>query len=104
MSRCRRVRALPHAYAGIAAPPGTTVTVRVHGDTEGTWSLVRASDTWTIVSGQPASPDATASMDADTAWRLFYNALSMDEASARMRVTGETRLVQPLLRARSVIV
>jgi uncharacterized protein (TIGR03083 family) len=98
------VRALPHAYAGIAAPPETTVTVRVHGDAEGTWSLVRASDTWTIVRGQPASPDATASMDADTAWRLFYNALSMDEASARMRVTGETRLVQPLLRARSVIV
>lgn len=98
------VRALPHAYNGVAAPAGTTVTVRVHGQSDGAWSLVRADEAWTIVRGQPSSPAATASLDADTAWRLFYNALSMDDATARIRVSGDDRLVQPLLRVRSVIV
>ena len=98
------VRALPHAYAAVPARPGTTITLLVHGETEGAWSVVRDGGAWKIVRGQPDSPDATASLETDDAWRLFYNALSMDDVSTRVRVTGDARLVEPLLRARAVIV
>jgi uncharacterized protein (TIGR03083 family) len=98
------VRALPHAYASLPAPHGTTVTLHVQGETDVTWSVVRADDSWTIMRGRPAAPDATVSVEANDAWRLFYNALPVADASVRLRVTGDARLVQPLLRARSVIV
>ncbi|HVD93110.1 MAG TPA: maleylpyruvate isomerase N-terminal domain-containing protein [Vicinamibacterales bacterium] len=98
------VRALPHAYADLAAPSGTTVTLHVHGATEEPWSVVRNDHRWEIMRGKPSAPDATASIELDDAWRLFYNALSPDAAASRVGVTGDHLLVQPLLRARSVIV
>jgi hypothetical protein len=98
------VRALPHAYADLAAPAGTTVTLHVEGATEEPWSIVRHERHWAIMRGRPALPDATASIGLDDAWRLFYNALPPDIASSRVRVTGDPLLTQPLLRARSVIV
>jgi hypothetical protein len=98
------VRALPHAYADLAAPAGTTVTLHVDGAAGEPWTIVRHDRHWEIMQGRPAMSDATASIAMDDAWRLFYNALSPDDASSRLRVTGDPRLIQPLIRARSVIV
>jgi hypothetical protein len=98
------VRALPHAYADLAAPAGTTVTLHVDGATEEPWSIVRDDRQWAIMRGKPAAPDATASIGLDDAWRLFYNALPPDVAASRLRVTGDPLLIHSLLRARSVIV
>jgi uncharacterized protein (TIGR03083 family) len=98
------VRALPYAYVDVAAAAGTSVTLHVHGQTEGTWSIVRADHGWTVLRGQPVTPTATVSVDADAVWRLFYNALPMDAVRASVHVTGDPRLVEPLLRTRSVIV
>lgn len=99
------VRSLPHAYAALAAPAGTVVTLRVRGATEEPWSIVRTTERhWTIMRGTPAAPDATASLGLDDAWRLFYNALSPQVAASRVAITGDPRLIEPLLRARSVIV
>lgn len=52
------------------------------------------------------APDAAArvTMDADTAWKLLYHALPADTARARITVDGDAALVEPLLRARSVMV
>lgn len=97
------VRALPHAYAALPAPTGTTVVLEVHGETSGAWSLVRAADTWQIGRGRPATADAIVRLTTDDIWRLLYNALPAADIAARAQVTGNVSLLEPLLRARSVI-
>ena len=96
------VRSLPGAYAGFPAPPGTTVTLTVHGPTEGSWSVVRGEEKWSVVRGRPEEPEAEVHVSADEAWRLFYNALAGPVAD-KIRITGDASRAQPLLRARSVI-
>jgi len=98
------VRALPHAYAAVAAPPATVVTLSVTGETTGAWSLLRDAGGWQLRRGSPATPDTTVTIAADDVWRMFYNALSGDALMQRVRVEGDADLAAPLLRARSVIV
>lgn len=98
------VRALPHAYAAIHAPSGTTITLAVTGETAGEWSLVRDVNQWQIQNGRPAAPDAIVTIAADDVWRLFYNALPESDRRQRVRVEGKTDLAAPLLRTRSVMV
>jgi hypothetical protein len=43
-------------------------------------------------------------MSDETAWRLFFNALTLPQTLSRVRLTGDAALALPLLRARSVIV
>lgn len=49
-------------------------------------------------------PVATVQTDADTAWRLLYNALTPDEIAKRVKIAGDAVAAGPLLRARSVMV
>jgi uncharacterized protein (TIGR03083 family) len=98
------VRALPRAYAGVAAADGTAVVLRVEGEDENTWSVVRERGEWTVFRGAPADPAVKVTVDADAAWRLLFNALAVSEARARVRVDGDATLAEPLLRARAVMV
>lgn len=98
------VRAFPRAYEGVHAAPGTAVVFRVDAEGENAWSVVRHADGWQVLRG--AAPDAAAHVraDADTAWRLLYHALPPDAARARVSITGDAALAEPMLRARSVMV
>jgi uncharacterized protein (TIGR03083 family) len=98
------VRALPRAYAGVDAEAGTAVVLQVEAEGESTWSVVRDDAGWSVMRG--AAPDAAARvrMDADAAWKLLFNALPPDEARSRVAITGDATLVEPMLRARSVMV
>jgi hypothetical protein len=94
-------RALPHVYGSIAAPEGTAVTLDVHGETDGRWTLVRRRHGWDLLCGAPARPDARVRVSADAAWRLLYNALP--DPGAHVTCEGPEALTAPMLRARSVI-
>jgi len=100
------VRALPPAYAETEAPEGTTVTLVVTGETRRAWTLVREGGGWGLYGGEPEPrAAATTKVSAGPAvWRLFYNALPRATAPAVLAVSGEARLAEPLLRARSVMV
>jgi uncharacterized protein (TIGR03083 family) len=96
------VRALPRAFAEVTAPDGTAVVLDVFGPTEGLWSVVRQSTGWIVFQGAAASSAARVRLSTDTAWRLFYNALTLNDLGA-IEVSGDAALAAPLLRARSVI-
>jgi len=98
------IRVLPPAYAAIAAPTGSTVTLQVHGETEGSWTLLREGSSWQLYRGHTAAPTTVVLAGADDVWRLFFNALPADAASERVAVEGDRLLAAPLLGARSVIV
>lgn len=100
---CVAMCGLPHAYRALAAAEGTTLEVVVTGEAGGTWSLMREGSEWVLMQGfGVAAASARCEMTADTAWRLLFNALP--DAAAGVRCTGDTTLLTPLLRARSVVV
>lgn len=98
------VRAFRRAYDGVAAEPGTAVVLEVDAEGENTYSVVRGASGWDVFRGAAAGAAARVRMDADTAWRLLYNALPPDAARARVTISGDAALTEPMLRARSVMV
>ena len=97
------VRALPRAYRRVAAPVGTAVIFEVEGAHVPGPSRAREPG-WAVMRGKADHAAASVSTDADTAWRLLYNALSPEAARARTRTTGDAAIAGPLLAARSVMV
>jgi hypothetical protein len=98
------VRALPRAYADLAAPAGTAVVFEVTGEEGGAWSVVREAAGWRVYRGAADSPGAVVRGAPDAAWRLLYNALPAERARAALEIAGDAALAEPLLGARSVMV
>jgi hypothetical protein len=113
------MRALPRAYARVATGGDVSVTLRVGSvasDPEAAWTLRRLTAAHTPDAdpqGQPgwqlwrgALPDATTTvrLDAETAWRLLYNAMPAADARQRAVVEGDPALADPLFAARAVMV
>jgi len=98
------VRAFPKAYANLAAPAGTSVAFEVEGETRGAWSVMRSDSGWVVWRGRATDAAASARTDADTAWRLLYNALSPEAVKARVATAGAPALTAPILAARAVMV
>jgi hypothetical protein len=97
------VRAFPPAYERVDAAVGTAVTFEVDGG-YGSWSIVREPDAWVVMRGRAERSAATVRADADAAWRLLYHALPADRARTALAISGDAALVEPLLRARAVMV
>jgi uncharacterized protein (TIGR03083 family) len=96
------VRALLFAYTGLDAAEGTTVSLLVRGASSPGWTVHRHDGGWHLFSGVPPAPHASLTLEADDAWRMFYNALP-SPAERSTELSGERRLLDPMLRARSVI-
>jgi len=98
------VRSFPRAYRAVEAPIGTAVVFEVEAETAYAWSLTRAEAGWVVMRGRADRAAASVRTDADTAWRLLYNALAPEDAKTRIAIAGEPALASPLLAARSVMV
>jgi uncharacterized protein (TIGR03083 family) len=98
------VRALPRAYESISAREETAVVFEVTGREGEVWSVIREGGNWQIRQGAASKPAAIVRAEADTAWRLLYNALPRAAALERVSVEGDSALVEPFLSTRSVMV
>lgn len=98
------MRALPHAFREVEAPSGAALAVAITGDAGGVWSLVRGDGRWSLWAGEEAEPAARVRLGAETAWRIFYNALPPEAARSRVEIEGEERLGRAFLATRSVMV
>jgi len=96
--------ALRVALAGTDVADGGAVVIRVEGEAGGAWSLVKSGPEWVLFRGGAASPVLTVRMDADAAWRLFFNALPAEEARTRISFEGNEDLANRVLGARGVMV
>jgi hypothetical protein len=111
------VRCLPRAYAGVDASGDVSITLQVTAAPKAVWTLrhVGASGfngstrmlqggAWSVCRGTSAAPTTTVRLDAETAWRMFYNALPPDIARQRAIVDGNAVFAEPLFSARAVMV
>jgi uncharacterized protein (TIGR03083 family) len=101
------VRALPHTFRDAEAPEGTHVRLEIGVGATGLsplqWSLVRDAGRWALFDSCPVEPAAVVRMDGDTAWRLFTKGITKEEALARVRVEGDSRLGEKVLDTISII-
>ncbi len=97
------VRALPHTFRDVDAAEGADVRLIVSGEAGGEWSLVRQGGRWALYRDAGAEPDATVTIDQETAWRLFTKGIGKDEASAKMTFEGDRSLGMKVLDTVSII-
>lgn len=98
------VRAFRRSYQDVPAAVGTVVVFDVEAEGDNTWSVIREAPGWIVVRGRISEAEACVRADADTAWKLLYNALSAEAARARVAISGDRSLAEPMLRTRSVMV
>jgi uncharacterized protein (TIGR03083 family) len=97
------VRALPTTYRSVNAPVGGSVQIVIEGEAGGVWTLVRGAEEWRIFAGGEPDPGATVSLDQVAAWKLFSKGLDRESARRTIRIEGDPRLGEPVLRALAVM-
>ncbi len=98
------LRALPHTYREVTAPPGSSVAVvLVDGERTLTWSLSADLTGWSLSRGRRTAPSATVRMPADVLWRLATGATTPNIARTAAVIDGDQELGEPLLRIVSVV-
>jgi uncharacterized protein (TIGR03083 family) len=99
------LRGLPHAYRDVAATAGQRLTIDITGAAGGVWTLRREDEGWSLWAGEESGESARVAMSDATAWRLLFNALPPgSDYDSLLTKSGDPALLDPLLRARSVIV
>jgi uncharacterized protein (TIGR03083 family) len=96
--------ALPHAFRATEANEGDALSLHIDGEAGGDWHILRGHEAWELREGEAAHATARVRLDADTAWRLFFNALERNEAAARVEAEGDEKLCETFLAVRSVMV
>jgi uncharacterized protein (TIGR03083 family) len=97
------VRALPHTFRAVEAPSGTTLHLRIEGDSGGDWSLLRGDGHWTLHRGAANRPDSFVAIDQEDAWRLFTEGLDRTAVERRMSFEGNRAQGLKVLNTVSII-
>ncbi len=90
------LRALPHAYRDVEAAEGTRVVFEIQGEAGGEWTLARKGASWVLYTGAPEEAGCRVVMDQDTAWRRMTKGLTAEQALARIEITGDRLLGEPV--------
>ena len=98
------MRVLPHAYREVGADDGAILTLAVSAPWSREWTLIRHPGGWRLYRGCSSAPTARIRGTADDWWRLFFNALPAGDATRIFESDGPSALLEPLWRARSVMV
>ncbi|MBA3713026.1 MAG: maleylpyruvate isomerase N-terminal domain-containing protein [Pyrinomonadaceae bacterium] len=98
------MHALPHAFRHVEVPQGSALSVTIEGEAGGVWHISKGGSGWELREGEATEATARVGLDAETAWRLFFNALREGEAERRVAVTGDEKLWTTFLGVRSVMV
>jgi hypothetical protein len=95
--------ALVPPFRDVDAAAGTTVQLTIEGPSGGDWTLVRDATDWSLRTGRTDSPNASVTMNEDTAWRMYVRALSRAETEARSTCMGDRRLASHILEAFALV-
>lgn len=97
------IRGVPHAFRDVEALEGTHVRIEITGEAGDAWSLVRADGRWALYTAVDTPPAAGATLDQETAWRLFTRGVTPEASRAGAVLSGDAALAEQVLRTVSVL-
>lgn len=97
------MRVLPHTYRAVEAADGTTVLVRVVGESGGEWALFRQQGRWRLTRDVVRAPATTVTVSEAIAWRLFTKGIARDAAEREITVDGDRALAEPVFGATAIV-
>ncbi|AXC13316.1 hypothetical protein ACPOL_4037 [Acidisarcina polymorpha] len=97
------LRGLPHCFSMIATELGTTVEVKITGDSGGTWLLRKNSTAWSLMPGLPSEPSARAIIPETLAWKLFTKGIKQDDAYTSIQLEGDLALARQVCELTSIV-
>src|SRR6266487_5059654 len=97
------VRALPHTYKDVPVANTTFLKFVVIGEAGDIWYLVGEANRWTLFEDVALQPDAVATMDQETCWRLFTKGMNKNQLRERTAIEGDQKLGEKLLETVSII-
>lgn len=86
------LRGLPHTYRHTQAETGTSVRIAIRLDEVFEWFLIKTNDGWSVSDACSTAPEASVTLDADTAWKLFTKAIKPNDALSKSYITGNKEL------------
>ena len=97
------LRALPFAYRGISAKPGTYAQVVISGECGGSWYLYRAGEAWQLVKDPLGEKASETTIPQEIAWRIFTKGITRESALSQVKVTGDAALGLHVLNMVSIV-
>lgn len=91
------LRGLPHTYRNTPAQEGTAIAIQVGLEEPITAYNVRRNGQWVVEEALEDLADATITIPADTAWKLFTKAMSPADAAGAVTITGDEALASTTL-------
>ncbi len=97
------LRAMPRALGHVTAAEGTALRITVSGAAEGSWTVTRGREGWSMA-GHP-DPGLTTLLEigTDTLWRLATGGITKEAALAGVRLTGDQAVGDAALAIVSII-
>ncbi len=97
------LRALPHRYRDLSAPPGAAIQFRLSGECGGDWFLMRGNGGWEFAAEPIKEPATILRVPQEMAWRLFTKGVSLEIARAQVEIAGDPSLAEPIFDVVAVI-
>lgn len=97
------LRALPFAYRGISAKPGTYAQIIISGDCGGNWYLYRAEEMWQLVKNPLGAKASETIIPQEIAWRIFTKGINRESTLSQVKVTGDAALGLHVLNMVSIV-
>ncbi len=87
------------------SPPteDSVVEIIINAEIGGQWFLIRNNNAWQLSKTAVENPDASISLDPDTAWKLFTKGIKPEAAKAASVTTGHENLTEPAFRLIAVM-
>lgn len=89
--------AFPHTFSNIPAENGTTVSIEVSTDIGGIWNIIKTETGWELDKSKNIDTHAKVIIDPETVWKLFSKSWKPEQATNKVKVSGDTTLAKQVL-------
>jgi uncharacterized protein (TIGR03083 family) len=97
------MRAIPHTFQPVDLPSTTAININIQGKAGSKWCLVKEGHQWHLYQSSADIAVAALSVDQDTAWRMFTNSISEEQAVQKCVFSGDQALGLLVLDAVAII-
>jgi hypothetical protein len=94
---------LPHRFLDVEAAEDTVIKIIIDTEISGQWFLIRNNNAWQLTTTAFDHHDASIKFEPDTAWKLFTKGIKPEAGKAASVISGNERLIEPVLKLAAVM-